>query len=571
MLFHSLTLASAAFSPLDFLFHEWRFNFLGRNIFGHDEWQAGMDYFRIGLALTAAGLLLIEARGRKLGERLSEKTLKRIGIAFTVLGFLAYFDFGNPNVRYGDYYHRHEFYHYYLGAKYSRALGYTRLYECTMVAEVENGRGAEIRKRQIRDLRVNLIKPVTETYVFSNPEECKKRFSPDDWEAFKKDVSWFESVSRGGYWENMQQDHGYNPPPVWTMTGKLFSSFGPAGDGYFKVLSTLDIVLQLATLLILNWAFGWRIMAIASVFWGCNAPANFYWTGGAFLRQDWIFLLVAAVCLARKRKFALAGAALTWSSLLRVFPVIVFAGWIIVVGLYWYKHRKIHPDHQRLILGIVVCAGLLLPASVVVVGPEAYREFAAHIKVHNRTPLTNHMGLETMLVHNWDGRMRFTRDNTLDDPFELWKQGRRDRFDHLKPVFFALSGAVFLWMAWALRRTKSLWIAAGLSIPLVISLTNLTCYYYCMFLIMIPLAAAVPSLGIALLATSGASQIVLRSFYFIDDQYTAMSYLFYAMGLVALWAYSRPFSMARLRAYLDGKPEPKDPPKPSLPAAAEAK
>jgi hypothetical protein len=92
-----------------------------------------------------------------------------------------------------------------------------------------------------------------------------------------------------------------------------------------------------------------------------------------------------------------------------------------------------------------------------------------------------------------------------------------------------------------------------------------------MFLIMIPLAAAVPSLGIALLATSGASQIVLRSFYFIDDQYTAMSYLFYAMGLVALWAYSRPFSMARLRAYLDDKPEPKDPPKPSLPAAATAK
>jgi hypothetical protein len=571
MLFHSLTLAFAAFSPLDFLFHEWRFNFLGRNIFGHDEWQASMDYFRIGLALTAAGLLVIEARGLKLGERLSEKTLKRIGIAFTVLGFLAYFDFGNPNVRYGDYYHRHEFYHYYLGSKYSRALGYTRLYECTMVAEVENGRGAEIRKRQIRDLRVNLIRPVTETNVFSNPDECKKRFSPDDWQAFKKDVAWFESVSRGGYWENMQQDHGYNPPPVWTMTGKFFSSFGPAGDTYFKLLSTLDIGLQLATLLILNWAFGWRIMAIASVFWGCNAPANFYWTGGAFLRQDWIFLLVAAVCLARKRKFALAGAALTWSSLLRVFPIIVFAGWIIVVGLYWYKHRRIHPDHQRLILGVVVCAGLLIPASVVVVGPEAYREFAAHIRVHNRTPLTNHMGLETMLVHNWDGRMRFTRDNTLDDPFELWKQGRRDRFDHLKPVFFALSGAVFLWMAWALRRTKSLWIAAGLSIPLVISLTNLTCYYYCMFLIMIPLAAAVPSLGIALLATSGASQIVLRSFYFIDDQYTAMSYLFYAMGLVALWAYSRPFSMARLRAYLDGKPEPKDPPKPSLPAAATAK
>ena len=226
-----------------------------------------------------------------------------------------------------------------------------------------------------------------------------------------------------------------------------------------------------------------------------------------------------------------------------------------MIAIHWWKKRELHPDHRRLIGGCVVAAGLLIPASVVVAGPEAYRDFFAHIRVHNRTPLTNHMGLETMLVHDWHGRMRFTRDATLDDPFELWKQGRRDRFDHLKPVFFAISAFIFVWMAWALRRTKSLWIAAGLSIPLVISLTNLTCYYYCMFLITIPLIMAAPSLGPALLMTAGASQIVLRSFYFIDDQYTAESYLFYAMGLLLLWAYSRPFSLERLRAFLAGKRE----------------
>ena len=49
-------------------------------------------------------------------------------------------------------------------------------------------------------------------------------------------------------------------------------------------------------------------MAVTSVFWGTNAVANFYWTGGRVLRQDWVFLLVAAVCFARKRKFALRAA-----------------------------------------------------------------------------------------------------------------------------------------------------------------------------------------------------------------------------------------------------------------------
>jgi hypothetical protein len=281
---------------------------------------------------------------------------------------------------------------------------------------------------------------------------------------------------------------------------------------------------------------------------------------------------VASVCFARKRKYALSGAALTWSALLRVFPMIAFGGWVILIAIHYYRKRTIHPNHQRLIAGCIVCAGLLIPTSMVVAGPESYRDFFAHIKVHNRTPLTNHMGLETILVHDWQGRMRFTRDATLDDPFELWKQGRRDRFDHLKPVFFAICGGVFLWLAWALRRTKSLWIAAGLSIPLVISLTNLTCYYYCMFLITIPLIRVVPSLAPALLATAGASQIILKTFYFIDDQYTAESYLFYAMGLLMLYAYSRPFSKERLRAWLDGKREPKSPaaqnPTPPVPTAA---
>ncbi|HEX7670632.1 MAG TPA: hypothetical protein VF395_13655, partial [Polyangiaceae bacterium] len=67
----------------------------------------------------------------------------------------------------------------------------------------------------------------------------------------------------------------------------------------------------------------------------------------------------------------------------------------------------------------------------------------------------------------------------------------------------------------------------------------------------------VPALAPALLVTAGASQIILRSFYFIDDQYTAESYLFYAMGLLVLFAFSRPFSMERLRAWREGRKEPK--------------
>jgi hypothetical protein len=549
--------------------------FWDASVFKTDNWNGVMNFIRIGLTLSLAFLIVFVARSSKLGEPVSERWQKRIAIGFTVLAFGAYFDFFNPNVRYREYYHRHEFFHYYMGSKYFDEIGYTRLYECAAVAEVELGRRAMVAKRQMRDLRVNLVKQVSDTYVLDHPEECKKGFTAPRWEAWKKDVDWFYHSSAGTYWDNMQQDHGYNPPPVWTMTGKFFSNFAPAGDQFFKVLAGMDILFQAGAVLLIGWAFGWRVMTVATVFWGCNAPANFYWTGGAFMRQDWVFFLVAAVCMARKRYFALAGAALTWSALLRVFPMILFAGWGIVIAFHVIKQLRrrqgglkqpdaktgwlelLHPSHRRLIGGCIIAAGILVPASLVSAGPFSYDAFKAHILVHKNTPLTNHMGLETVLVHDWQGRMRFTRDDNLDDPFEGWKQGRIDRIEQRRWLFRALIGFVGLWTAWALRRTKLLWAAVPLGLPLVFCLTNLTCYYYCMYIVAAVLIEQRKELAPVILAVSGASQILLLNYYWVDDKYTAQSWLFMAFSLVILYAYSRPFSMERLKAWWEDRPENK--------------
>ena len=570
-------------------------------IFDKSRWEPFTKFMRIALTCVTTGLLMYELRAARLRERIARRTKRWVAVTLTVIAFFTYFDFFNPNVRYSEYYHRHEFYHYYLGSKYFKEIGYTELYECTAVAEVDLGRGAAVAKRDLRDLHVNLIKPIKDTYVLSDPGKCKNKFTPERWEAWKKDVDWFYHSSVGSYWDNMQKDHGYNPPPVWGMTGKLFASFAPAGDTFFKILSMIDVAFHVGVVLLFYWAFGFRIMAIATVFWGCNAPANFYWTGGAFLRQDWLFLLVAAVCCARKRKFALAGAALTWSSLLRVFPMIFFGGWGIMVlfeiirrvrfgttgepqaatgklsikrepGLLGY----LHPDHRRLLAGCLVAAGVLVPASVAVCGVDSYKQFFGHtIKVHGSTPLTNTMGLETMVEHTWANRMRFMRDDNDDDPFKGWKQGRLDRFKQVKPFFLLICAGAFAWTAWALRRTRLLWVGLALSVCLVISLTNLTCYYYSLFLVAPALVKARPSLGPPLIMTSGISTILLYApsgFYWVDDRFTGQAWLFYALSLMLLYAYSRPFSVERLKAWWDGKPEPKGPHapppvSPALPAA----
>jgi hypothetical protein len=545
-------------------------------------WTGIMFGLRVALAVIGALLIIYEVRAWRMGEPVKDRTKKRVALAFTLLAIGAYFDFGNPNTRYREYYHRHELYHYYLGSKYFKEVGYQRLYDCTLIAEIDNGRKSQVLKREFRDLRVNLIKKVENTYILSEPERCKKHFSTERWEDFKKDIDWFYNSSRGSYWERMQQDHGYNPPPVWTMTGKAIANLAPAGDGFFKALAAIDVSLQLGMILLLYWAFGWRAGAISAVFWGTNAAANFYWTGGAFLRQDWLFLMVASVCLARKRYFFWAGAALMWSALLRVFPGALFGGWAMMVLIFLIQRLRgrppapgdkgllsyIDPSHRRLIAGAVVALGVLVPASMATTGGvQPWKDFGHHIGVHKNTPLTNHMGLPTMLSHTWESRMRFTRDNNLEDAFEHWKTGRNERKESRKFIQYGIFAVMWLWVGWALHRSRLLWLAPPLSLPLVMCLTDLTCYYYCMFIIAGVLSVARKPIGITLLATAASSVVLLgrdigyadvgfSGFYYVDDNFTAQSYIFFLFSILMLWAYSRPLTKASWLAFWNRKPVP---------------
>lgn len=562
-------LASAGDAAKEF----WAWKYKEHAIFKKPVWTGIVFIIRVSLCLLAALMLIYEVRARRMGSEVSPRVKRGFAIFMTVLAFSTYFDFGNPNVRFNEYYHRHEFYHYYLGSKYSEELGYKRLYDCTLIAEAENGRRSQVAAREFRDLRVNLIRKAKDTYILTEPERCTKHFEKNGtWEAFKKDVDWFYSKSRGSYWERMQQDHGYNPPPVWTMTGKALANLHPADADFFRALASIDIVLQAGMLLLLFWAFGWRVGAVGAIFWGCNSAANFYWTGGAFLRQDWLFLLVASLALARKKYFFWAGAALMWSALLRAFPAALFGGWAAMVLIYIIERLRgrpsidgktgllglVHPDHRRLIAGSLVAIAVLVPASMATTGgTRAYREFAAHIQTHKSTPLTNHMGLPTILSHNWDGRMRFTRNNNLDDAFEEWKDGRNRRKAKLRVLQIAIFGFFFLWIAWAVHRSRRLWIAPALSLPLVMCLTDLTCYYYSMYIAAAVLVACRRSIGVGLLATGAASVVLLGTpigyaridysgFRFVDDNFAVQSYLFMIFSALMLWAYSRPLTKANL-------------------------
>jgi hypothetical protein len=221
-----------------------------------------------------------------------------------------------------------------------------------------------------------------------------------------------------------------------------------------------------------------------------------------------------------------------------------------MMALHLVRHRSFHRSHLRFMAGATIAFAVLVPSSMVVAGSGSYAEFAHHISLHKNTPLTNHMGLETMMVHNWDGRMRFTRDETLNDQFQTWKEGRTERKQERMPFMVAIWIVLAGWIVWALHKTKHFWLGLPLSIPLVMSLTNMTCYYYVIFIAFASVVKVRPSVAAPMLATAAASQILLEHFYWIDDRYTALSYLFFAFALVPLLAMSRPLTKKNLNAFI---------------------
>jgi hypothetical protein len=558
------------------------------------DYARALDVLKAAVALTAAGLVFYEWHRKQIGRPIAERWKRFVGVSLGVVAIFLYFHafkFGYPK-----YWHRWDQYHYYIGAKYFPEIGYDGLYKCTAIAQHELGvvtwedpphpndpkskprarrldMKAEIEAstKTIRNLSGdNLLMKVDD--LIAHPEQCRDRFSPARWEQYKRDIKFFRIVSDKKYWEDMQRDHGYNPPPVWTLAGYLVANLHDAEVWFMQALAMIDIAYLFGVFAALWWAFGWRVAAVGAIFWGTQASAPFYWTGGAFLRQDWLFFLVLSACLARKRWFALAGASMVYAGLLRIFPGLPVIGWLVVCGAYVWRHKRFRPEHLRTIMGGCIAAAVLIGGSLAVVGTDSYQKFFHHtIRVHDQTPLTNHMGLRVLVGHNVgsgkeSGRMKYTKDVSLTDPFERWKAMRLERYETYKPVAYAIIAATFAFFVYVVRRVRSLWIAQCLAQIWVILLSQLTCYYYSFMILCAPLTKVKPQIEPWLFGLAALTQVIWMSMTWNDDRYTSLTLvsLIFCYGLLVVFA-PRAF-LERFGLLKIGRPSPDAAP-PAAPAA----
>jgi hypothetical protein len=488
-----------------------------------------------------------------------------------------------------------------MGGKYFPENRYELLYQCSAIGEVDDGLGYEFKTRMVRDLRDNKLYPAS--LAVAKAAECRAVFKDEArWNAFRQDLRLFRSHMGASWWRKMFKDHGFNATPVWTLLGRPLTSIGWA-DGVppddlvnsaanrrgksaaqlteirnrFKsdkaafetrigIYTSLDGLLYAAGFLLIWWAFGLYGCAFSILIWSVGYPWAYFWTGGGFGRVPWWFMAVAGTCFLKRGYPMLGGAGITWSMLLRVFPGALIGGISLKIAHNVLRYRTITKEQIRIIIGCTVALVSLVALSLPVVdGADTYKEFLGNSFKHKATPLTNHMGLPTLLSFAPSLRAKRTKDDqwavitlakdrteiqgklltkdvtaaTLElklangkirkltqsdvlsveqDPFKKWKQGRLRVLEARKWLHYGIIG-LFLLMIWYAGRRLTNWEVTALSTLLVTAVFELTCYYYSYLVIFALLAMRRMTYMVATVALVIAGHLIQLNVGWYDEQY----------------------------------------------------
>jgi hypothetical protein len=501
-----------------------------------------MVHFKGGLSAVGALLLLwywLAEDDPKLrrGQRLRDGLLILIGI----VSCASWWNLGRFHFTPSFTIHYHEFFHYYLGGKYAPELGYTHLYDCAVVAEDEYAhRGPALAQLKIRDLRNNVM--VSAAPALAHPEDCTRHFSPERWQAFMRDTDFFW---RNVPWPKMSEaleDHGYNATPVWRLLGGFLANrVGTLDQRSAFLLALLDPVLLFAMMLAIAWAFGWRTLCVALLFFGTNYPARYFWNGGAYLRMDWLFLTVAGICLMKRERPFAAGLAIAYATLLRIFPGFLVAALVLKIVIASVRTRRLvwTQAQRRFLAGALVAIAVLVPvATVYGGGVDCWRGFIANSRKHLATPLTNNMGWRTVVAWRPSTQEYLLHDNRAIDPYARWQQAQRDNFHALRLVFLAGLLAYIVLLGAAVERHED-WVALVLGIGLIVFAVQLTSYYFVIFLAFALLWPWLSRIGSALALLSFATCELGLAIPGWDNCYFAVSVMYVAFVLALTIAVAR--------------------------------
>ena len=457
-------------------------------------------------------------------ERPAAKLLRLLG----VLGLLAYFNFGSFHFG-GIRVHLWDSLHHYLGAKYIDEIGYDGLYDCIAVADADDPQEASrAARRVLTDLRTNRMTDAAD--VVAHPERCRARFSPARWSDFAREVAYFRGRFPEADWQRVTTDHGFNASPVWLLAAHPLAGRAPVTTTRLGLLAAIDPLLMLAAFAALGWAFGWERAALVAIVWGTYFPGRLWWTGGSFLRWDWLAALLGGLAVCRRGRPLAGGALLGYAALSRVFPAFALAGALLALGAALVRRHRPNPALVRLLAGAALVGVVLIPLSAAVRDRPVWSDFTRNLAKHTAVPSPNRMGLAAVVGFDPATTQRAIERRRAPDARGEWEAAQARSLRARRPAWIALALLGVAAIALAIRGQPA-WAACVLGLLLIPLFRPLACYYYA-FVAALPLLserrADIAALAVALALASGI--VAGSSAYGVDEQYAAQSLLVVIAG-----------------------------------------
>ena len=381
------------------------------------------------VALAVVLVYVFSARDRK-SDSHEPRWAWRLLVLLAIAAAILHFDFAIPPPHLIM--NPHDVMHYYLGSKYSPEVGYHNLYPCIVLANIENEGAASFQRVR----RMDNYEFMDVADVVKQAHEYRASFSEDRWRAFKADVAAFHAYSPGErYWKRIVRDKGYNATPVWNMAARFISNHAsvesPVG---IRILVGLDIVLLCAALACVRRAFGTRTCLLSLVFFSTMFMMAYGHIRGAYLRLDWLCLLLMAVCMIRLDRYATAGTMVGYAAAARIFPLIFVFGLAAKTIWEFIQTRRLNPKHLRFFVALILVAAVLLGASVVADGGlDTWRAFLAKIRLHDSHLAAQRCGFRYLFLG--------TYANTGDLWNEFWAS-KTKCFGAHKALWWTIQAAV---------------------------------------------------------------------------------------------------------------------------------
>jgi hypothetical protein len=384
---------------------------------------------------------------------------------------------------------------YYPSAKYFDELGFDGLYLASVEAYLEDAPGAteqRVADVEIRDLRN--YEMTTVKNVIGEVRHIKERFSPERWNAFKRDMAFFwRTMGPGGYLGSLR-DHGGNATPAWLLVAHLLFRNTTASEGLLAVTGLLDPLL-LAIFFVVAWrTLGPRTALVCLIVYGAS---TFPWFGsnwaGSTLRNDWMVLVGLGACALRVRRYAWAGAALAGAAMIRAFPAMAVFYLAAPLIVFVYDQSRVkrsldltslreHADPMlRAFAGAAACVAILFVLSTLTFGfGHSWVDWAHKITLHSTSPNVNHVGLRTLIQFDPSKTIRALSQTGGD-----WSVEQARTFLRRRPLYvFAIMAFTLLSLAAARGRDlRQAALIGMMMIPIYFYPSN----YYLHYVFVLPL------------------------------------------------------------------------------------